>query len=225
MKNMDFTPDSVERPAAVAGTTGTCLGPVYPHLVRPVAARCHPAKRTGIPCRRAALSAAGDGRRQPPPDLALLAGWLKPRRSAPATTGTSSSACCAAQSRSSRRLRSAFASHLLVDVIAHHHFVPEHEHRWFDWPGGHPRPVRMGNGPPPGTATAGPPRRTVAYEAAATGAVRRRTLRLPATTGRPCAAPARQRRPGLRQGKLARHHLPLLQAPRPHADPCASTNT
>ena len=33
-----------------------------------------------------------------------------------------------------RALAMGFASHLLVDIYAHHHFVPEHERRWLDWP-------------------------------------------------------------------------------------------
>ena len=69
-----------------------------------------------------------------PPDLALLAGWLK----TPAFRHSHEWPLLQQMLRSERTEHQAialgFASHLLVDVIAHHHFVPEHEHRWFDWP-------------------------------------------------------------------------------------------
>ena len=68
------------------------------------------------------------------PDLALLAGWLK----TPAFRHSHEWPLLQQMLRSERTEHQAialgFASHLLVDVIAHHHFVPEHEHRWFDWP-------------------------------------------------------------------------------------------
>jgi len=68
------------------------------------------------------------------PDLALLAGWLK----TPAFRHSHEWPFFQQMLRSERTEHQAislgFASHLLVDVIAHHHFVPEHEHRWFDWP-------------------------------------------------------------------------------------------
>src|SRR5262245_31220316 len=38
------------------------------------------------------------------------------------------------QDDESRALAVGYASHLLVDVIAHNYFVPEHEKRWFDCP-------------------------------------------------------------------------------------------
>ena len=68
------------------------------------------------------------------PDLALLAGWLKTPAFRTSHEWELVQRMLRSQQPEQQAIALGYASHLLVDVIAHHHFVPEHEHRWFDWP-------------------------------------------------------------------------------------------
>lgn len=68
------------------------------------------------------------------PDLALLAGWLKTPSFRASHDWEIAQRMLRSPQPEQQAIALGFASHLLVDVIAHHHFVPEHEHRWFDWP-------------------------------------------------------------------------------------------
>ncbi len=66
------------------------------------------------------------------PDLSLMAG-----RQAPALASTHHwpqlhALLAGARSDEERALACGYASHLLVDIIAHNHFVPAHEHLWFE---------------------------------------------------------------------------------------------
>lgn len=69
------------------------------------------------------------------PDLSLVSGPARAPGLA-ATHGWPNAArlIAAAQSDAERALALGYAGHLLADVIAHNHFVPAHEHVWFDTP-------------------------------------------------------------------------------------------
>ena len=69
------------------------------------------------------------------PDLALIGG-LVGTKAYDNTHCWENAAAMLAQARNDedRALIVGFYSHLYADVVAHHHFVPAHEHLWVDWP-------------------------------------------------------------------------------------------
>ncbi len=69
------------------------------------------------------------------PDLAVIAGKKdEGRYENNHRWETALSLLGAARSDEERALALGYASHLLVDVVAHHHFVPAHENLWLDVP-------------------------------------------------------------------------------------------
>ncbi len=68
------------------------------------------------------------------PDLALLAGWMKTPSFRASHDWDLARQMLASPQPADQAIALGYASHLLVDVIAHHHFVPDHEQRWFNWP-------------------------------------------------------------------------------------------
>lgn len=68
------------------------------------------------------------------PDLVLTAGRRIPALADSHEWDTAARLLARAGSDEERALALGFASHLLTDIIAHNHFVPAHEHVWFDAP-------------------------------------------------------------------------------------------